>query len=120
MRVVYHAKYLEYFELGRSDLIRGLGLPYGRMEDQGIFLPVVEAHARYRRPAHYDEILIVESVVRELPKASLKIEYRVFREKEEIVLAEGYTVHGFLNVATGRPTRAPQHFIDVLTQAGCA
>lgn len=117
MRVVYHGKYLEYFELGRSDLIRNLGLPYAQLESDGIFLPVVEAFAKYRRPAHYDEVLVVESEVEELPTASLRIEYRVFRDGEKEVLAEGYTVHSFLNVATGRPTRAPKALVDVIQKA---
>jgi acyl-CoA thioester hydrolase len=117
MRVVYHGKYLEYFELGRSDLIRTLGLPYSQLESDGIFLPVVEAFARYRRPAHYDEVLAVESEVKELPAASLRIDYRVFRDGEHDVLAEGYTLHSFLNAKTGKPTRAPKALVDVIRQA---
>ena len=117
MRVVYHGKYLEYFELGRSDLIRNLGLPYSQMESEGIFLPVVEAFAKYRRPAHYDELLVVESEVKEIPAASLRIEYHVFRDGENELLAEGYTVHSFLNIKTGKPTRAPKAFVDILQNA---
>ncbi len=117
MRVVYHGKYLEYFELGRSDLIRNLGLPYSQLESDGIFLPVVEAFAKYRRPAHYDELLVVESEVKEIPAASLRIEYRVFRDGEQEVLAEGYTVHSFFNVTTGKPTRAPKALVDVIQNA---
>lgn len=114
MRVVYHGKFLEYFELGRSDLIRNLGLPYSQMEAEGIFLPVVEAYAKYRRPAHYDDELVVESIVNEIPQATLRIDYKVFRDGEDAVLAEGYTVHSFLNVATGRPTRPPKRFLEKL------
>lgn len=114
MKVVYHGKYLEYFELGRSALIRSLGLPYSELEARGILLPVVEAFARYRRPALYDELLFVEAFVTELPKATLKIEYRVFRDGEAELLAEGYTVHSFLNASTGKPIRAPSYFIQVL------
>ena len=117
MRVVYHGKYFEYFELGRSDLIRNIGLPYSQLESDGIFLPVVEAFAKYRRPARYDEMLVVESEVKEIPAASLRIEYRVFHDGEKEVLAEGYTVHSFLNVATGRPTRAPKALVEVIQRA---
>ncbi len=114
MKVVYHGKYLEYFELGRSALIRSLGLPYSELESRGVLLPVVEAFARYRKPAKYDELLSVEACVRELPKASLRIEYKIFRGSEEEPLAEGYTVHSFLNASTGRPLRAPSYFVDIL------
>lgn len=114
MKVVYHGKYLEYFELGRSALIRSLGLPYSELESRGILLPVVEAYAQYRKPAKYDELLSVEARVVELPAATLRIDYKVFRDDEEDLLAEGYTVHSFLNASTGKPGRAPSYFIEVL------
>lgn len=114
MKVVYHGKYLEYFELGRSALIRSLGLPYSQLETRGIHLPVIEAFAKYRRPAHYDELLCVEACVTELPLVTLRIEYRVFRDGENEPLAEGYTVHSFLNASTGKPTRAPSYFVRIL------
>jgi acyl-CoA thioester hydrolase len=114
MRVVHHARFLEYFEHGRSDLIRLLGMSYADLEARGIFLPVSEAYAKYRRPALYDELIVVESIITEIPKASLRIEYKVFREGESDLLAEGYTVHGFLNGATKKPTRAPIFFIEMI------
>jgi acyl-CoA thioester hydrolase len=114
MKVVYHGKYLEYFEAGRAALIRSLGLPYSELEKRGILLPVVEAFAKYRIPALYDDLLSVEAVVSELPKATLRIYYRIFRDGEKEPLAEGYTVHSFLNVATGKPTRPPAYFLDVI------
>ena len=117
MKVVYHGKYLEYFEVGRAALIRSLGLPYSELETRGILLPVIEAFAKYRKPARYDDLLSIEAVVPELPTATLKIDYRVFRNHEEASLAEGYTIHGFLNVATGKPTRPPHYFVDVLKKA---
>jgi acyl-CoA thioester hydrolase len=112
MKVVYHAKFLEYFELGRSALIRSLGLPYSELEARGILLPVVEAFAKYLKPALYDDLLSIEASVVEIPKATLRIEYKVFRNNE--CLAEGYTVHSFLNASTGKPTRVPPYFAKVL------
>jgi acyl-CoA thioester hydrolase len=114
MRVVYHAKFLEYFELGRSALIRSLGLPYSELEARGVLLPVIEAHAVYLRPAFYDDLLTIEATIKEIPKASMKIEYRVFKDSASAAIAEGYTVHSFLNASTRRPTRAPSYFIEVL------
>ena len=114
MKVVYHGKYLEYFELGRSALIRSMGLPYGEMEERGVLLPVVEVFARYRRPAKYDELLMIEASVNEIPKATLKIDYRVYRSGEGEPLAEGYSVHSFFNAATGKPMRAPSYFLNVI------
>ena len=117
MRVVYHGKYLEYFEVGRSALIRSLGMPYSELEARGILLPVIEVYAKYRKPALYDELLFIESYVNEIPQASLKIEYRIFHEGEKNSLVEGYTVHSFINTTTGKPTRAPSYFQQILEQA---
>jgi acyl-CoA thioester hydrolase len=117
MKVVYHGKYLEYFEVGRSALIRSLGMPYSELEDRGILLPVVEVHAKYRKPARYDELLLIESFVTEIPQATLKIEYRICLGSEENLLVEGYTVHSFLNTSTSKPTRAPSYFVQILEKA---
>ena len=117
MKVVYHGKYLEYFEVSRAALIRSLGLPYSELEKRGILLPVVEAFAKYRRPALYDDLLIIEAIVVELPRVVLKIEYKVFREGEKESIAEGYTLHSFINAATGKPTRAPSYFVQILEKA---
>lgn len=117
MKVVYHGKYLEYFEVGRAALIRSLGLPYSELEQRGILLPVIEAFAKFRKPALYDDLLSVEAIVPELPRATLKIDYQVFRDHEEEPLAEGYTIHSFINVATGKPTRPPLYFLEVLEKA---
>ena len=117
MKIVYHGKYLEYFEVGRAALIRSLGLPYSELEKRGILLPVIEAFAKFRKPALYDDLLSVEAIVKELPQATLKIDYQVFREHEEELLAEGYTIHSFLNVASGKPTRPPSYFLEILEKA---
>lgn len=117
MKVVYHGKYLEYFEVGRSALIRSLGMPYSELEARGILLPVIEVYAKYRKPARYDELLLVESFVTEIPQATLKIEYQICRGGEKNSLVEGYTVHSFLNTSTGKPTRAPSYFVQILEKA---
>jgi acyl-CoA thioester hydrolase len=114
MKQVYYSKYFEYFEQGRSDLLRTIGLPYGEFEKHGTFLPVIEAYAKYRRPALYDDLLTVETVVNEMPVARVRIEYKIWREGEEEPIVEGFTVHSFVNAETGKPTRAPQMFLQVL------
>jgi acyl-CoA thioester hydrolase len=114
MKVVYHGKYLEYFEMSRSALIRSLGMPYAELEARGIFLPVIEAYAKYRRPAYYDELLLIEACITEMPAATLRIGYKVLRTGETAPLAEGFTVHSFLNAATSKPTRVPSYFLQIL------
>ena len=77
MKIVYHAKYLEYFEQGRSDLLREIGLPYTRVEEMGLFIPVVEAHAEYKKPARYDDLLQVVTILRDPPVARVRLDYEV-------------------------------------------
>jgi acyl-CoA thioester hydrolase len=116
MRFVYYGKYFEYFEQARAELLRSLGFPYAAIEAKGIFLPVIETHASYFRPARYDDLLTIESTVREIPAAKLTVEYLVRRNGEATLLAEGYTIHSFMNAATGKPTRAPHFFLELLRQ----
>lgn len=117
MKVVYYGRYFEYFEQARTDLLREQGLSYAEMEREGIFLPVIEAHATYRRSAGYDDRIVIESSVRAVPAARIRIDYIVRKEGEEEVLVEGYTIHSFLNAATGRPTRAPQRLVEIFENA---
>jgi len=90
MRFVYYANYLIYFEMARAAMLREVGLPYGELEEQGIFLPVVEAHCEYKTPAHYDDELEIASRC-ELQGVRLKVGYIVSRAGQTIVT--GYTVH---------------------------
>ena len=97
MNVVYYGQYLRFFELGRSELMRASGRAYTEMEAMGLHLPVTEAHVRYRRPARYDDLVVVETWPAWLKKASLRFEYRLLRQNGDSSLEElvsGYTVHG--------------------------
>ncbi len=114
MKFAYYGKFFEYFEQGRSDLLRGIGLPYPQVEEMGFLLPVIEAHASYKKAARYDDLLNVITYLREVPVARVRLDYEVFREGEEELLAEGYTIHTFMNAATGKPSRAPAQFLEVI------
>src|SRR5688572_27607834 len=91
MGVVYYANYLRYFEFARSELIRARGQSYREIESQGARLPVVEATARYRAPAHYDDLLVVRVGVTEVRHASMSFNYEVVRDGEQAVLCTGKT-----------------------------
>jgi acyl-CoA thioester hydrolase len=117
MKMAYYGNYFAYFEQGRSDLLREIGLPYPEIERMGFYLPVAEAHAKYLRPARYDDLLRVTTVCKELPQARIRIEYEVRVNDLPDLIAEGYTVHSFVNATTGKPTRAPQRFLDALAGA---
>ena len=79
MRVAYYAHYLNWFEAGRSDLLRESGVSYRDLESHGVFLPVVEAHCRYLKPAHYDDLLRILTKVSQAKRTRLLFEYEVRR-----------------------------------------
>ncbi len=106
MGIVYYANYLRYFEAGRGELLRAHGHHYRDVERAGFRLPVVEASLRYRKPAGYDDVLVVETSVVEAKGASVRFSYRVRRGDEELVTGE--TRHACVDV-NGRPTRLPPH-----------
>jgi acyl-CoA thioester hydrolase len=120
MKQVYYGKFFEYFEQGRSDLLRNIGLPYTRVEEMGLFLPVIEAHAEYKKPIRYDDMIEIVTLLRERPVARVRLDYEVRREGEAEPIAVGYTIHGFINATTGRPTRAPAQFVEALEKAMAA
>jgi len=114
MRFVYYSRYFEYFEQARSEMLRSIGLPYPRIEEMGLLLPVIEAHATYKRSARYDEVIEVVTSLREKPVARVRLDYEVYREGEKEPIVDGYTIHGFINAQTGRPTRAPAQFLEAV------
>jgi acyl-CoA thioester hydrolase len=111
MGVVYYANYLRFFESARADYWRSLGRSYKDLEVWGVALPVVEAHCNYRRPAHYEDLLAIETVISEVRGASLRFSYIVRRGDE--VLAEGYTRHAVIGT-DGRPKALPQALRDAI------
>ena len=93
MGVVYHANYLVWFEVGRVELIRQLGLDYRSMEEDGALIAVAEATARYKAPARYDDELIVRTSLAGVRGPIVRFRYVVVRPADEVVLCEGETVH---------------------------
>lgn len=94
MKIVYNANYLDWFEVARTELCRRWGKPYTEWEHEGLMLPVVEAHCRYKHPARYDDEIILESRVADLKFFTITFEYRVVRAADGKLLAEGWTKHG--------------------------
>jgi acyl-CoA thioester hydrolase len=94
MGVVYHANYLVWFEVGRVEFIRQLGIDYKTMEqEEGALIAVVEATARYKAPARYDDELIVRTTLAGVRGPILRFRYAVVRASDEMLLCEGETVH---------------------------
>ena len=117
MGVVYHTHYLDYFEAGRTEALRDLGVRYRDLEDSGIIMPVVEANVRYRAPAHYDDVIVVAVSFPEPPSVRVPITYAVRREGDDDVLAEGDTTLCFMDAERRRPIRAPEAVRDTFASA---
>lgn len=95
MGVVYHANYLTYFEVGRSEFFRALGYSYRELEKQGVIFAVVKAELEYRQPAFYDDELRIRTWLKHIKGVRFEMNYEVLRKKDEAdeVLARGKTVH---------------------------
>jgi len=127
MGFVYYANYLVYFEMARSHLLRDAGLPYARLEQEGVMLPVIEAHCNYMKAAHFDDLLVVISRCTELRGPRLRIEYQVLRRARgdqpddgrcaEEVLATGHTVHVSMS-PDGRVIRPPAGLKALVANGG--
>ncbi len=115
MGVVYYSRYLEYFEAARTELLKSIGIEVTEIEKQGYFLPVVAAHCDYRQSARFEEELAVETVIPEIPKARLRIEYNLSGEQGRNIVT-GYTEHCF-TTPDGRVVRPPAFFIVKLQVA---
>jgi len=117
MGVVYHANYLVWFEVGRVELMRQRGLNYRRLEEEeGCRIVVVEATARYKSPARYDDELIIETCVKMARGPLIRFAYRILRAEDKLHLCEGETVH----VVLGRDMKKrtiPKKYADLLNAA---
>jgi len=116
MGVVYYANYLRWFERGRSEFLRQIGLPYPIIEQRGFHFPVVQVACRYTHSARYDEVIQIETELVEMGRASLSFSYRIWREADRCALAAGTTKHACTD-HSGRVMRMPKILLDALAAA---
>lgn len=113
MGIAYHANYLRWFEMGRSELFRHIGFTYKEIEEKGIFLPVSEAYCKFLLPAQYDDVLIIETSIDNSVKGGMKFNYSISNENGKKILVTGHTKHAFVN-SGGRVVRPPDFLTDLL------
>jgi acyl-CoA thioester hydrolase len=111
MGIVYHTNYIRWFEIGRTELLRDMGIVYSEMETSGFNLPLTEVYCHYNLPAHYDELVLVETEIAYFKWVSIKFAYVIWDEKRENLLTEGYTVHACTD-RNGKVVRIPAHISD--------
>ncbi len=113
MGIVYYANYLVWFEIARTDWLRGTGWTYRSMEDEGYGLPVIEAHCDYKSSARYDDEIAITATARLVSAVRLAFDYTVSRPVDGTLIASGQTIHAAVDRA-GRPVRLPARVKDVL------
>ncbi len=109
MRVVYYANFFVWFETGRVELLRSRGIVYRDIEEMGVFIPVIEAHANYRAPARFDDELLIRTRLARIGETSVKFENEVYRLPSMDLLCTGHTIHVAVG-KDGKPVNVSEEF----------
>lgn len=113
MGVVYHGNYAVFFEMGRVEWLRNMGVSYKSMEENGIMLPVVSLTMNYKKPARYDDLLTVKTIFKSQTSVKIEFDYEIYNEKGEL-LTTGYSMLVFVDMKTGKPTLPPEYILEKL------
>ncbi len=113
MGYMYYGNYAEFYEVGRVEMLRSLGLTYSDMEESGIKMPVMELNCKYLKPALYDEEITINVIMDKMPGVRIHFRYELFNEKKELINT-GETLLVFINMKTNRPCKPSQDFLDKL------
>ncbi len=116
MGVVYYANYLRWFERGRSEFLRQIGVPYANIEAAGFHFPVAEVNCRYAQSARYDDIIEITTTLVDLSRVYLKFEYKISRQEDQLILATGSTKHACID-REGQVKRIPKLLADAVELA---
>jgi len=111
MGYMYYGNYAQFYEVGRMEMLRSLGLTYRAMEASGIMMPVVEMSTRYIKPVFYDEEITVKVTVNKMPGVRILFNYELYNE-QDVLVNTAETLLIFVNMKTNRPCMAPQDFLE--------
>jgi acyl-CoA thioester hydrolase len=114
MQYAYNGKYFEYFEVGRTEMMRERNLTYKTIEENGYMMPVHSVFINYKNPAFYDELIEVETLVAKLPELKVHIDHVVRSTKRDIIICEGYVELVFIKMNTKKVCRPPEFFINAI------
>lgn len=111
MGIVHHASYIVWLELGRSELLRTIGLPYTEIEARGYYVMLAELHVRYRAPARYDDLVLLRTELTQLRSRQILFNYQICLQRDATPLIDARSDHIIVSRETGRPARLPPDFI---------
>ncbi|CAA0224098.1 thioesterase family protein [Tenacibaculum maritimum] len=116
MGVVYHGNYAQFFDIGRTEWLRYLGVTYKDMEKNGIMLPVISLSSNFKKSAYYDDLLIIKTILKKLPSVKIEFDYEITNQHQEIITT-GSTVLAFMDASKKRPIRCPQSILNKITKS---
>lgn len=115
MGVVYHGNYAQYFEMGRVEWLRNMGVSYKWMEENGVMLPVVSLTMNYKKPARYDDLITVRTIFKSQTSVKIEFDYEIYNEQKEL-LTIAHSVLVFVDMKTGRPMLPPKYVTDKIAE----
>ncbi len=113
MGVVYHGNYAQYFEIGRTEWLRNLGINYKNMEETGIILPVISLNCNFKKSALYDDELTIHTSLKKMPSVKIEFDYKITNQNNELICT-GNTILAFLDKNSKRPIRCPKYILEKL------
>jgi len=114
MGVVYHGNYAQYLEMGRVEWLREYGVSYKKMEENGIMLPVISLEVKYKKPALYDDLITVRTILKKTPTVRIEFDFEIYNETREL-LAEANVVLVFMDKKKNKPIRCPADLLEKIT-----
>ncbi|RBW56730.1 acyl-CoA thioesterase [Tenacibaculum sp. E3R01] len=113
MGVVYHGNYAQFFEIGRTEWLRTLGVTYKYMEKTGVMLPVISLNCNFKKSAFYDDFITIKTYLKKTPTVKIEFNYEIVNQDNDI-LCTGSTSLAFINSETKRPIRCPEYLLNKL------
>ncbi len=113
MGIVYYSRYFEYFEEARTELLNSIALNINLIEENGIFLPVISTHCDFKKGLKLEQNFTIKTMILGIPRAKLKINYKIYIQNKVEYLVRGYTEHAFMKM-NGKPTKPPDFIIEAI------
>lgn len=117
MAVVHHSNYIRWFEIGRVEYLRSIGITLGEMMEDGFVFPITDVRAKYVSPGRFDDVVLIETTPTALTKAKMVFDYRVFRKANRELMVTGHSQNVFTRKDTGVITRLPEKYYTILEAA---
>lgn len=117
MAVVHHSNYIRWFEIGRVEYLRAIGITLNELMEDGFVFPITEVRAKYVSPGRFDDVVQIETTATALTKAKMAFDYRILRKSDGELMVMGHSQNVFTRQDTGKITRLPDKYYTLLKAA---